>query len=638
VLWIQDHRTEQPDSAPSLFHQFGYDVQTASRGRQGLEIAVARPPALILIDIILPDMSGIELCSLMRAEPKLDTVPILLTGRVPSDSFSVREGLNAGADDYVEMPYTTMTLLAKTARLVERRRAEAKLRKREAQLAETQRLAHIGSFEWDILADEWTWSDELFRIFGLEPQSRGVSEELSSRHVTDEVRAAVMAVFEKPDADHKPCQIEHSILRADGTTRILQVRADAVLDEAGSPIKLIGTSQDITELKRSEEALRRIEEQLLHSQKMEAIGQLAGGVAHDFNNLLTIIGGYSDLTFSQMDPADPLRRYIGAIRQAVKDAKTLTRQLPAFGRRQVLQQRVIDLNTLITELASMLSRLIGPSIELKTVLAEDLESVKADPGQVEQVILNLVVNARDAMPDGGNLTIETRNVYLDEAYTAAPEHTKPGNYAMIAVSDTGCGISESNRARIFEPFFTTKEANKGRGLGLSTVYGIVTQSDGYIWFYSEVDQGTTFRIYLPRVDGKPVGRQRRVETPELARGDKAVLLVENEELLRDVIREMLESVGYHVIDASQGGEAISYCEQRSGPIDLLLTDVVMPEMSGRVLAEEVRKIRPGIRVLYMSGYTKDAIARHALIDGGAHFIEKPFSEADLARKLREMLP
>ena len=377
--------------------------------------------------------------------------------------------------------------------------------------------------------------------------------------------------------------------------------------------------------------------QLQQSQKMEAVGRLAGGVAHDFNNLLTAITGYSDLSLRRLKPEDPLHRNIEEIKRAAFRAADLTHQLLAFSRKQVLQPRVLDLRAVISEMEKMLRRLIGEDIELRYDLNASLGRVKADPGQLQQVLLNLAVNARDAMPGGGKLTIQAANTYLDKEYAGKHVAVVPGRYVMLAVSDNGCGMDEATRARIFEPFFTTKQQGKGTGLGLSTVYGIVKQSQGNIWVYSEVGQGTTFKIYLPRVDqeAEPLRAAERVEA--LAEGTETILLVEDDALVRGIARTILCQAGYTVLDAADGESALRICRRHEGTIHLALTDVVMPGMSGRVVADRLKGLRPGLSVLFMSGYTQEAIVHHGVLNEGVNFLEKPFTPDALTRRVREVL-
>ncbi len=387
---------------------------------------------------------------------------------------------------------------------------------------------------------------------------------------------------------------------------------------------------------RAEEALRKSEEQLRQAQKMEAVGRLAGGVAHDFNNVLSIILSYSDLILGDMKPADPLRADIEEIRKAASRAAGLTRQLLLFSRQQVVEPRVIDLYEVLASMDKMLQRILGEDVDLVLIAPKSSGRVKVDPSHVEQVILNLVVNARDAMPTGGKLTVETANIVLDEHYATTHVPSKPGQYVMMAVSDTGTGMDRETRARIFEPFFTTKEIGKGTGLGLSTVFGIVQQSGGNIWVYSEPGKGTTFKIYLPRVDA-----ELDVLTPAVApttlQGNETILLVEDEEQVRTVVLGILRRQGYDMIAARNAEEALLLCQKHPGKIDLLLTDVVMPQMSGPDLARRVASMRPDTRVLCMSGYTDDSIVRHGVLESGAAFIQKPITPALLTRKVREVL-
>ena len=407
------------------------------------------------------------------------------------------------------------------------------------------------------------------------------------------------------------------------------------LSFGGRQAKLVLVN-DITERKRAEEALRHSEDQLRQALKMEAVGKLAGGVAHDFNNLLTAINGHSEMCLRRLTPGDALYRHVDGIKRAGDRAAALTRQLLAFSRKQILQPEVIDLNNVVVELNKMLRRLIGEDIDLLMRLEAD-GKIKADPSQLEQVLLNLCVNARDAMPRGGKLTIETSDVVLSEEFADRHLSVPPGDYVMLAVSDTGCGMDALTRERIFEPFFTTKEVGKGTGLGLSTVYGIVKQSGGSVWVYSEVGRGTTFKVYFPLVAGKTENSKGETSAPELLVGVETVLLVEDEEMVREMATEILQECGYAVLQAKDGHEALRLVRQHKAEIHLMLTDVVMPRMSGRELAEQLMPLRPNIKVLYMSGYTDDAIVHHGVLDEGTAFIGKPFTMEALARKVRETL-
>jgi two-component system cell cycle sensor histidine kinase/response regulator CckA len=381
---------------------------------------------------------------------------------------------------------------------------------------------------------------------------------------------------------------------------------------------------------------RRLEQQLLQAQKMEAVGRLAGGVAHDFNNLLAVITGYGEIVHRQLAGDDPLKAKVAQILKAAERAAGLTRQLLAFGRKQVLQPKIVDLNAIVSGMEKMLRRVIGEDVELATRPAPDLGSVRADPGQIEQVLMNLAVNARDAMPEGGRITIETRNADLDAEYAAAHPPTQRGPYVLLVVTDTGLGMDAATQAQIFEPFFTTKEVGKGTGLGLSTVYGIVKQSGGFVWVYSEVGVGTTLKIYLPRVDEQaPVVQQER--PGPLLRGAETVLLVEDEASLREMLREALEANGYFVLVAQDGAEALQIAEAHAGPIQIMVTDVIMPGMTGPKIVELVEQIRPEMKVLYISGYSDESVVRHGLIGPGRAFLGKPFGPEALLRKVRETL-
>jgi signal transduction histidine kinase/CheY-like chemotaxis protein len=391
------------------------------------------------------------------------------------------------------------------------------------------------------------------------------------------------------------------------------------------------------ERKRAEEALRQSEERLRQGQKMEAVGRLAGGVAHDFNNLLTVITSYSDLLLEDLALDDPKRDDVGEIRKAAEGAAALTRQLLAFSRQQVLEPKVLDLKAIVTGTEKLLRRLIGEDVQLTTALAPDLGAVKADPVQLEQIIINLAVNARDAMPTGGRLTIEAANVEMDEVYVRSHAPARPGHYVMLAMSDTGIGMDEQTKARIFEPFFTTKERGKGTGLGLATVYGIVKQAGGFIWVYSEPARGTSFKVYLPRVDEPVEPAVARTATAEPGRGTETVLVVEDAASVRMVTRQVLDRYGYAVLEAPNGDTALRLAVKHHGPIHLLLTDVVMPGLSGRQLAEQLAQLRPDMKVLYVSGYGDSAVVHHGILEAGVAYLQKPFTPESLARRVRDAL-
>jgi PAS domain S-box-containing protein len=429
--------------------------------------------------------------------------------------------------------------------------------------------------------------------------------------------------------------LEIELRRKDGSTVWTETRVSFLRDPHGTPRGYIAVSRDVSGRKRLERDREQVDEQLRQAQKMEAVGRLAGGIAHDFNNLLTVVIGRSQILASRLGSEDPRRRDIEMIEGAAQRGASLTRQLLTFSRRQMVEPRAVDVNGVVRGVESLLRRVIGEDIELATALAQDLALVRADSSQLEQILMNLAVNSRDAMPDGGLLTIETANVALDARYAEVHLDVRPGPYVMLAIRDTGHGMDGATKARIFEPFFTTKEPGKGTGLGLATVHGIVTQSEGHIEVSSAVGQGTTFRIYFPRLAGPAAGGPAPL--PALvAGGSETILLVEDDEQVRSLARQVLEQKGYRIVDARTPGEALA----RAGGaerIDLLVTDVIMPEMTGPVLARRLRESHPETRVLYVSGYAADAIGRPRAGDPRLALLQKPFTVNTLAAKVREVL-
>jgi signal transduction histidine kinase len=424
-------------------------------------------------------------------------------------------------------------------------------------------------------------------------------------------------------------QVDHRIILSDGAERFLRQYIEPLGNEVGRS-RLLGTVQDVTEYKHLEEKFRR-------AQRLEGIARLAGGVSHDFNNLLVVINGYAQMILSELKAEDPLRDRAQEILDAGNRAAALTRQLLAFSRKQVMRPRAINLDRLLTDFEKMLRRLIREDIEVKQNLTPELWSVRADPDQVEQVIMNLVVNARDAMPKGGMLTIGTSNVELGEQEVKGFLDLKPGRYVSLTVTDTGTGMTEETKRRLFEPFFTTKPLGEGTGLGLSMVYGIVKQHGGDVSFYSELGLGSTFKIYWPATD-QPIESAARPEGPRTARhGNETILLVEDDEKVRELVRQMLLLQGYKVLETRQGSAAVGMVGKHDGPIDLLLTDVVMPQMSGHELAERVAALRPGIKVVFMSGYPGGITSEHGTFDPTAFLLQKPFTMDTLGQILRQVL-
>lgn len=425
-------------------------------------------------------------------------------------------------------------------------------------------------------------------------------------------------------------QLTFRVRAKDGRVIWVESYTETVRAEDGAVTHFQGAWLDITDRKQ-------VEERLLQAQKMEGIGRLAGGVAHDFNNLLTAIAGYANLALEAVGEKHPAAADLHGILEAAARATDLTRQLLAFSRKQIFEMKIVDLNALIQGMGKMLRRLIGEDIDLAIIPGAKPANVRADASQIEQVLVNLVVNARDAMPNGGNLTIETSNVTLDDAYVRTHPGAVAGDYVLIAVTDTGVGMAEDVKARIFEPFFTTKEPGKGTGLGLSTVFGIVKQHEGNIYVYSEPGQGTTFKVYLRQAAGPAEARAERADEEHLVGDNETILLVEDDPSVRLMARRMLTGLGYTVLEAANGAEALQVARKHGAAIDLLITDVVMPRMNGRELARRLAEICPGVKTLYMSGYTENAIAHNHILDEGAHFLQKPFARKVLARKVREAL-
>ncbi|MDY3557942.1 GAF domain-containing protein [Gemmata sp. JC673] len=464
--------------------------------------------------------------------------------------------------------------------------------------------------------------------FGVTDAPVPAASWLERTHPDD--RARVGSVASDAIARGQPFQMEYRLRRTDGTWRQVASRGLPVRDADGRVLEWVGVIDDVTDR-------RQLEDQFRQAQKMEAVGRLAGGVAHDFNNLLTVINGFSKIVLDTLPSGTPHRESVEMIRDAGQRAAVLTRQLLAFSRKQVLQPTSLNLDDLLAGMSRILAQLIGADVDLTVRGAPEPWVVQADAGQIEQVVMNLAVNARDAMPTGGQLTIETANVTLDAGYVSVHPEARPGQYVRLAVTDTGCGMDAATKARIFEPFFTTKGEN-GTGLGLATVFGIVKQSGGHIEVYSEVGVGTTFKAYLPRDRSAPSSSESGAALrPTPARGSETVLLAEDEDGLRRLAKMVLQRAGYTVLEARHGGEALHLCERHDGPIHLLATDVVMPSMGGRQAAERLRVLRPEMRVLFLSGYTDDTVVRHGVLEADVAFLQKPFSPDALVQKVREVL-
>jgi len=583
-------------------------------------------PHAILSDHNIPGFGGWEALEIaQRARP--DVPFILVTGSLDEET-AVRY-LKGGAADYI-LKDRLVRLGPALLEALERARQREALREQERLLRQI-----IDANPSLIFVKDWNGRFVLVNqatahVYGTTVDALVGKTDGDFNRNTEEVAHFLRDDRDVMSSGQPKIIAEEPVTNPAGETRWFQTIKVPLRSPAEGTATLLGVATEITERKR-------LEEQLLQSQKMEAVGQLAGGVAHDFNNILTAIVGYTDLLAAELASNVRQLEDLEEIRKAARRAAALTRQLLAFSRKQVLEPRIIDVNAVVLNLDKMLRSLISENIELKTDLADNLGAARADPNQIEQVIMNLAINARDAMPDGGTVTIETGNVTLDDAYAGQHVSVIPGEYVMLAVSDTGCGMDAKTQSRIFEPFFTTKPAGRGTGLGLSTVYGIVKQTGGNIWLYSEPGKGTTFKVYLPAIAALPedIGKVAPAEAPR--RGAGTVLVVEDDEQLRRLTHRALDAQGYTVLVADRGGTALDIARRHKGEIDLLLTDVIMPDTNGRKLAETIRAARPGMRVLYMSGYPDGAIASHGMLEPGVAYLAKPFTTEAITRRVREVL-
>jgi len=601
----------------------GYDVRyervdteetlNAALDRQMWDLAIG--------DYSMPQFSGMAALRLIQ-ERGLDLPFISVSGTI-TEEMAVA-AMRAGAKDYVTKGQL-QRLIPAIERELRESEARAALRDAEASFATLVEFAPIGIYRSNPVGQFLSVNSALVRMLGYDSSDEVLPLDMG-RDVYADADERQRLLDRDTYSDRQYDDVEATWKRKDGRLLQVQLSVRAVRNAAGQVDYYETFVRDVTDQ-------RRLQQQLTQSQKMEAIGRLAGGVAHDFNNLLTVITSYSDLVFQDLPPDDPRRDDVDQVRKAADGAAALTRQLLAFSRQQVLEPKVIDLNSVVDNLKKILQRVIGEDVDLTTVLATELGAVKADVSQIEQILMNLAVNARDAMPTGGQLTIETANVDYDPERQQRADGSK--NFVMLAVTDTGTGMDEATKAKIFEPFFTTKQPGKGTGLGLATVYAIVTQAGGSIWVYSELGHGTSFKIYLPQVDAVPT--TAAVARVDLPRGTETVLLVEDAAAVRAVARQVLQRQGYRVLEAADGEDALYLAARHQGTIDLVLTDVVMPRAGGRELAERLLAVRPDTRVLYMSGYTDDSVVRHGIREGGVAYLQKPFSPEGLSRKVRDVL-
>jgi len=644
VLLIEDSAVDARLVKGILDHDENgiFTLQHALTLEEGLRLLA--PDSLyrvILLDLGLPGTTGLE--TLRRIMPLAEGASVVVFTALQDEELGIA-ALREGAHDYVIKGQIHGGQLRRILRYaVERHKLSSELRAEIKHRARVQQALQLSEQRYRLLSETAPIgillineqgmvidaNTQALRMFGYDRgELIGESTEMllpeRFRCSHEGQRSSYM---KEPHTRPMAVGRELTARRKDGTEFAVEIALAPLATDDG--VLVSSTIVDITERKKMEEQ-RRL------SQRMEAIGKLSGGVAHDFNNMLAVILGCSDVVLDALPPDHPAIRKIEMIRKAGASAVDLTRQLLAFSRQQMLQPRVLDLKEIVEQTQALLRRLIGENIEFKISLDPSLGRVKADPGQIEQVLLNLVINARDAMPQGGRLTIEACNVEMDDSYKGEHQVVIPGRYVVLGVQDTGCGMDRETQARIFEPFYTTKELGKGTGLGLATVYGIVKQSGGYIWVYSELNQGTLFKVYLPRVDESVQPAKKEPEAVVLE-SCKTILLAEDSASLREMAREYLASLGYVVLEAASGREALQKAKEFDGPIHLLLTDVVMPEMSGPELARHMMALRPEIKVIFTSGYTNDAIARQGVLDPAVAFIQKPYRPKALALKIQEVL-
>jgi two-component system cell cycle sensor histidine kinase/response regulator CckA len=634
ILYVDDYPFDRELVRHILEKEHGGFQVTEAASRSEFEARMVEGNYdLVLTDFNILGFEGLQVISAVQARnPRIPVVIVTGTG---SEEVAV-EAMKRGAADYViKTPHHIQRLPRTIRAAIERRRLQDERERAEKALRESEERYHSlyssmgeGVALHEILYDE-SGSAIDYRLLDFNPAFASIfdleKEKALGKTASElfgEKARAYFDIYLNVVNSREPVSFQATFESMEKSFQI------SVFSPAEG--KFATLYEDISER-------LRLEAQLFQAQRLESIGRLAGGVAHDFNNLLTAITGYTQMLLLQLEAQSPLRGKLDLIKKAADRASALTGQLLAFSRKQLLQPQVLDLNVLIANIDKMLRRIIGEDIELVIMFGSDIGRIKADPTQLEQVMLNLVVNARDAMPNGGKIIVETRNVELDEAYTRRHVAVEPGRYTMLAVSDNGCGMDAEVLRHIFEPFYTTKKKGKGTGLGLATVYGIVKQSGGNIWVYSEAGQGTTFKIYLPQVAEAMEETQTEEIPAEVSGGTETILLAEDEEFVRNFVRDVLQKYGYTVLEAQHGSEALRIGLQYPGKIHLLLTDVVMPRMSGQQLAKQLITLRPAVRVLYMSGYTESAVFHHGVLDAEAAFVQKPFTGDALARKVREAL-
>ncbi len=631
VLILEDHASD----AELIVHQlenFGFTLEW-TRVENRHDFAAALDPRLdvILADFNLPTFGALGALALVK-ERGIRVPVIVVSGTIAEDAAV--DVLHQGAADYLlkdrlaRLGPAVQRVLDERCLQDQKLKAEAELRAVEDRTRFALNAAQVGVWESDVATGKTIWSATLEALHGLPVGTFRETEQafLECVHAGDQ--ESVRTSIANAQREHTDWHVVYRTPWPDGTTHWISGTGKAFYDDTGAATRSAGIALDVTDR-------QILEEQHRQSQKVEAIGHLAGGIAHDFNNLLTAIQGYSELLSDELGADSPHQADVSQIRRAADRAASLTRQLLAFSRRQILEPRVLDLRDSLRGVEVMLKRLIGENIAITLRTCDEPACMKADPGQVEQIILNLALNARDAMPEGGSLFLEVTHIELDETYARRHMTARPGRYVMLGVSDTGIGMDAATQARIFEPFFTTKAEGQGTGLGLSTVFGVVKQSGGNIWVYSEAGRGSTFKVYFPEVN-EPA-EQPDVAAPNVLTGSETILVVEDEPGVRALMEKVLQRYGYHVLLAASPGEALDLVGHCIGPIHLLMTDVVLPEMDGRSLANRITVHRPATRVIYMSGYTDSAIVHHGVLDPDTPFLQKPFTPEAVARKVRAVL-
>ena len=615
------------DLPTTLFH--------SSSLLDAIQQANTNRPDIALIDLHLPDSHGLG--TIERFTSVLPNLPfvVLTTEDDPKTGIEV---LREGAEDYLLKGELNARTLVRTIRYaLTRHEAEEKKRHSELLLAEAQQTAHIGSWEWDVQADRITWSHELYRIYGVKKEDFLASYDgfLQLIHPADVdyVKETIGNSF----ATLTPFSFDHRIIRPNGEVRWLHGTGKTIAGASGEVIRMFGTAQDITERKNAENLRRELEEQLRHSQKMEAIGRLAGGIAHDFNNILMAISAYCDLISLRLPASGSVQQDLNEIRRAAGRGASLTQQLLAFSRKQVLSSKVLDLNAELAKMNDMVSRLLGDDIDLIMIPGDSICKISIDPNQLEQVLINLTANARSAMPRGGKLIVETSKIVVGPSSEKPYPDCVNGEYVVLTVTDNGCGMDTETVARIFEPFFTTKDIGKGTGLGLATVYGIIKQSHGQISVSSELGSGTSFNIYLPKADEDFVEHRDSVAEKEEEHLGETILLVDDNSAARAAMVRILEFYGYKVLDARDPIAAIDLCEHFPAEVHVLITDIMMPKMRGPQLARLLKQDRPHMQVLYLSGSTADVAGEEGILEPNSTFLQKPVTKDALLKEIRKLL-